>query len=1231
MRKHTQQALAAGQEKLRDMLYEIEWLTQESAADAPAADLLASSEKPAVTKSSLGPPTAYVSKCWGMTANVMIPVRPDTYMSPYKIGERASYIDDLELLARTYALVALERLGWQRVRGEKVVAEDLQQQLGVVADYRLLLLRQLLVMLAEAGVLTPQAGGVYRVAAGADTYRHDHKALARQLEIEHGQDAIELALLRRCGEALADVLCGQVEPLTLLFPKKGLSASDLYINLPVIQASHSIIRDTIALMVENLPEGQRMRVLEIAAGKSSATAWILSTLPAGCFHYTFADIAAGFSTAAETHFREDEHIDYRVLDIEKDPVAQGFAAHSYDLIVAPSVLHTTKNLHASLARCRQLLAPEGHLLAVERLRNRGWVDLTFGLLEGWWRLDDSSRAKSTLAPPPTPHLTLRDASFDAVAFPEDGSALELVVINAQAPKDETTLAGCWVLVADRGGIAVELAAELAKLNYKVVLLGETEDAEGNVTSMSVDIESRTAWHTLLKGLPAKMPLIGVVHLVALDGGTQASTEEMGHSIKRIVASALALTQGLLDAALTPSQGTNFVTRGAQVLEQERLSELAGATLWGLGKTIANEAASLQPRMIDLDPRDTSLPSYLVAELLFPDNENHIAYRTGNRKVARLVRLGTNKQRLALPQNSSWMLMPDPHITLEGFRVDPVPERKLGVDEVRIAVDAASINFKDVKISLGLSSDSDPVGCDACGRVLEVGSEVTEVAVGDRVVTLGRIPLGKFASETISRHDLVLSVSTDMPTEALAAAPLCFTTAAVCLDSAGLKAGERVLIHTATGGVGQAAIQLAHALGAEVYATASIPKQAYLRSLGVSHVFDSRQTQFGKEILAATDGEGVQVVLNSLAGEEFTKASLSCLAKGGRFVDIAGVDRKGIWSKAEMAEVRPDIDYTIIRLADNMQKRDTEYIQFHFKDVMQRLCRGELKPPDYSLWSFTEARTAMEFMLAGHHIGKLVLTMPPLRNGKLRGDRTYLVTGGLGGIGLVVAEWLVNNGAGAVVLNGRRPITDADAEEKLATLQQRGVTVQVELADCADSKAVDAMLTRIAARLPPLAGVVHSVEILHDAVLPNQSWEKCEQALWPKMMGAWNLHRATKNLDMFVVFTSIAGVIGTRGQANQAAADAFLDQLVAHRRALGLPGMAIAWGAWSGLGESDEHREQFKEQLAACSSSWITPQQGINTFAYLLQQNLTRVLVWPVDWQEFASSHDNRQPLVEKLL
>ena len=380
-------------------------------------------------------------------------------------------------------------------------------------------------------------------------------------------------------------------------------------------------------------------------------------------------------------------------------------------------------------------------------------------------------------------------------------------------------------------------------------------------------------------------------------------------------------------------------------------------------------------------------------------------------------------------------------------------------------------------------------------------------------------------------------------------PSAFVSAALSFELSGLEAGERVLIHAGAGGVGLAAIQLVQAAGAEVFATASAPKQAYLRSLGVEHIFDSRQTAFGKEILEATDGAGVDVVLNSLTGEGFIETSLSCLRHGGRFVELA---RRDILSEEEMAAVRPDVSYDILEL-DVLKKTEPAWVGKVLRDVMDGLAAGDLKPIVHSRWPLAEAGAALSFMRSARHLGKIVVTPPPLMQGRLRSDRTYLVTGGLGGIGCAVAGWLADREAGAIVLNGRRA-PDAEAEEAISRLRERGVTVQVELADVTDTAAIDQMLARIDATLPPLGGVIHSVGVLSDGALTNQSWERFETVLWPKILGAWHLHRATadRDLDMFVLFSSRVGVMGNPGQANHAAANAFLDQLAAHRRAQGLP-------------------------------------------------------------------------------
>ena len=543
----------------------------------------------------------------------------------------------------------------------------------------------------------------------------------------------------------------------------------------------------------------------------------------------------------------------------------------------------------------------------------------------------------------------------------------------------------------------------------------------------------------------------------------------------------------------------------------------------------------------------------------------------------------------------------------------------------MAVEAAGLNFSDVLISVG-AVDLDPqLGDEFCGRITEVGPGVTEFNVGDRVLGLG---IGTFRPEVVTRAAMVAPAPDGMPAAALATFPTSFVSAEIAFQMSGLHAGDRVLIHTASGGVGLAAIQLVRAAGAEVFATASGPKQAYLRSLGIEHVFDSRTTDFGEQVLQATGGEGVTVVLNSLTGPGFIEASVDCLAGAGRFVEMG---RRDIWTAEQMADVRPDVSYSVLEV-DQLKRREPETAGASLRRVMARVETGELKPLVYTRWPMAEISDAMEFMRSARHIGKNVIVMPPLTDGRLRADRSYLVTGGLGGIGIVVAGWLADRGAGVIVLNGRRP-PDSEAKEAIESLRRQGADVRVELADVTDPAAVDAMLARIDAEMPPLAGVIHSVGVLSDGSLGNQTWERYEMVLWPKVLGAWRLHEATldRDLDMFVLFSSITGIVGNSGQGNHAAANAFLDQLAGYRRALGLPGQAIAWGAWAGLGEAEEQRERIERQLAASGTGWISPQQGLRAFDELVRQDTSAAMVAAVDWPVLAENFEERPLFLDELL
>ena len=1215
VKRATRAALLAAVEGVDELLYEVVWRDRDLAPGLLPAEFLTA---PSEVKANVDLFTGYLAS------------------EGVEAGDRAALLADLELLSHAYALATLDGLGWERVAGAAVDSEELRQRLEVGGEH-VRVFRRLLEMLARESVLEEADGGfVVRVASGEplpEGLPQDPDAYAAEMAARYAHGTNEIGLFRRSAAALPAVLRGEEDPLTLLFSSGEPTAADLYKKAPVARAANRMLADATATLLRGVPGERRLRVLEVGAGTGSATAVVLPELPEGRYDYVYTDISAGFFAEAESVFGGAEAaIDYRVLDIEKDPVEQGFDRHGYDLVIASNVLHATRYLDETLAHCRELLAPSGQLVALENLRGQGWLDLTFGQLDGWWRFADSYRPHHALATPPVWRQALEDAGFGDIAIlgfdeSDPDANPDRGVIVAQGPASVTEEPGLWVLAADRGGVAAALAQELAAHDQTVVLAG-TEAAAGEqagVSTASVESERRESWKALLEGLPGDVPLAGVVHCAALDGhGAQATTAEMAADVREATAGALALAQGIADADAAPARGVWFLTRGAQVLECERGGELAGAALWGFGKVMEREAPHLQPRMLDLDPGEAGPPlAALANELMYPDAETHVAYRFGRRQCARLVRAASVAQRLPLPEEPGWALEPDAGGSLEAIGVVPLPAEPLKPGEIRASIEAFGLNFRDVFIAIGLVEDL--MGGEFCGRVLEVGPEVTSVAAGDRVVGM---TFRAFASETVTLEDLVVPAPPGFTLTELATIPTAFVSAALSFDLSGLDAGDRVLIHAGAGGVGLAAIQMVQAAGGEVFATASARKQGYLRSLGVKHVFDSRTTAFAQEILEATGGAGVDMVLNSLTGEGYIEASLSCLAEGGRFVEMARVD---ILSEDEMAALRPDVRYAILAI-DALKEDEPVRAGAILRSVMARVVAGELTPLRHARWPLAEAGPAIECMRAARHIGKIVFTNSPLARGRLREDRSYLVTGGLGGIGCAVAGWLAERGAGAIVLNGRRA-PDPEAEEAIEALRRQGVTVAVELADVTDPAALDAMLARMDEALPPLAGVIHSVGVLADAAIGNQSWESFEQVLWPKMLGAWHLHRATerRDLDLFILFSSAAGVMGNPGQSNHAAANAFLDQLAAHRRARGLPGQAIAWGAWSGLGEAEEQRERIAERLEARGAGWINPQQGLKAFDRLVRQDIAGSMAVSIDWPVFADAVDTHTPLVEEML
>jgi len=583
-----------------------------------------------------------------------------------------------------------------------------------------------------------------------------------------------------------------------------------------------------------------------------------------------------------------------------------------------------------------------------------------------------------------------------------------------------------------------------------------------------------------------------------------------------------------------------VTHGAVGLPDEPITNLAGAAIWGLVRSAQTE----HPGRIVLIDTDGPIDFAAAAKT----GEPQLLIRANTTHTARLT---PTPHPTLQPPDGAWRLFAGGGGTLEDLVLEPCPQVELDAGQVRVAVQAVGVNFRDVLVALGMVPDQAPVlGGEGAGIVVEVGPGVTGLAVGDRV-------MGLFGAGSMAVVDqlLIVVVPQGWSFAEAAAVPVAFLTASYALaDLAAVQAGQSLLVHAATGGVGMAAVQLARHKGLEVFVTASRGKWDTLRDLGFDegHIADSRTLEFEEKFLAATAGRGVDVVLNSLAGD-FVDASLRLLPHGGRFIEMGKTD---IRDAQAIADQHPGVRYQ----AFDLLEADPQRIKQMLDELMRLFEAQRLHRLPVKTWDVRCAPAAYRFLSQARHIGKLVLTMPD----GLFGLGTVLITGGTGMAGAVLAGHVVGRyGVRRVVLASRGGDRAEGVGELVARLSEAGAQVQVVACDVADREAVVGLLAGLPERYP-LTAVIHAAGVLDDAVVGSLSAERMDAVLAPKVDGAWNLHELTRDLDLsaFVLCSSVAGVTGAPGQGNYAAGNAFLDGLAAYRQAGGLPGISVAWGWWA---------------------------------------------------------------------
>ncbi|MFB8005187.1 SDR family NAD(P)-dependent oxidoreductase [Nocardia sp. NPDC056000] len=686
----------------------------------------------------------------------------------------------------------------------------------------------------------------------------------------------------------------------------------------------------------------------------------------------------------------------------------------------------------------------------------------------------------------------------------------------------------------------------------VVVGTDADDPLRGFPAMASGVE--IPWHTDAEALVTAVSTgTTAPSVIVLSTAGDLDDADRPRQIRAETAWLMGQVQALLMAPELSAATILFVSRRAVAVDaSEDVSDLVAATVRGLLRS-ANSENPGRISMVDLDGGPLTVETVAAA---VSSEEPELALRRGGFLGRRLIRSAPSAQ--PDPSRGHWQLQISEKGTFDNVSIIETPDPTLTESEplasgtVLVRLQAIGLNFRDVLICLGTYPDPEaPVGNEAAGIVVEVGPDVTGFAPGDAV--FGLFP--GVGATAVTDYRLITHKPDRWSFVQAASVPLSFLTAYYGLvDLAKLQPGERILVHTATGGTGSAAVQLARHLGAEVFVTASKPKWDVLRANGFDddHIGNSRTLEFEDKFREVTDGRGMDVVLNSLTGD-YIDASLRLLPRGGRFAEMSLTAPR---DPGAVAQQYPGVTYWCFGLWEAGLDRLREIWQ----ELGPLMDAEVLTPPPITTWDVRQAAAALRHLSQARHIGKLVLTWPA----PFDPDGTVLVTGGTGTLGGLVARHLVTaHGARHLVLTSRSGSAAAGAPELAAELEGLGATVTVHACDAADRGAMSAVLEAIPAG-HPLTAVVHLAGALDDRVFTTMTAEQLDTVMPAKVDAGWNLHQLTRehNLSAFVLFSSAAGALGAPGQANYAAANVFLDSLVYHRHHLGLPATSLSWGLWA---------------------------------------------------------------------
>ncbi|KFZ23643.1 hypothetical protein V502_01879 [Pseudogymnoascus sp. VKM F-4520 (FW-2644)] len=968
---------------------------------------------------------------------------------------------------------------------------------------------------------------------------------------------------------------GAVEPLDILMANNNLT------NVYALSETRFDREDFFAAMgISNT----RLRILEIGAGTGGLTSRVLSSLtsPGGeqmFASYCYTDISSGFFAPAKMRFSAYKRITFAMLDITKDPMQQGFRAGDYDLIIASNVLHATPSLAQTLGNVRQLLHPQGKLILEEGLPTTNFVGLIFGILPGWWLGENDGRIGGPRLSPHGWEEELRKAGFSTIASVTDDEAPYEVNANIVAGLSAVEVQNTRVtLLHHLDGIpscGQYLKQLLIARGYAVDLCNQEERP------------------------PTGQPIIS---LIQLDDPWPYSFSEDGFvKFKSLVSHIKA-------------EGILWVMRSAQM----GCADPRQSMTLGLTRTIRSEL-KIPFATLELDTTDNYALEQALEVFVKFNNRDETSEMDPDYEYClfekRVYISRYNRISVSDELSETWSENQPLHLSigrcglLQTLGWIPYSPAILEDEDVIIEPRCVGLNFKDVLVSMGLiGSGALTLGLECSGTVREVGAKVKGFEVGDRVMMMSD---GCFSTHVTVSAKHCAKIPDNLSWEDAATMPCVFGTVVYALiDKAALHENQTVLIHSACGGIGLAAIQICQTIRAKIYVTVGSEEKAQylMETFGIprSSIFNSRDKSFRRDLMRETLNRGVDVVLNSLSGE-LLHESWKCVAEYGKMIEIGKRDFVG---GAHLSMNIFEANRTFIGV--DLGRFTPAMYQPLMAKVINMYQNGLIRPIAVSrIFDASEVEGAFRYMQKGSHIGKILVKMPHDLNTipvtptvpdlELRSDASYLLVGGLGGIGRQVSTWMVEHGARHLIFLSRSAGESAEDQAFLHELKIQGCSVQAIAGSVEDPQVVDRAVEMAS---PHLAGIIHMPMLMRDRAFTAMTYEDWTLAVGPKVTGAWNLHNTSKqcDLDFFVLFSSLSGATGNPGQANYAAANTFLDAFVQYRHQQGLPASVIDLGLMGEIGFVSK-RSRLADRLQ--NQGWLSVDE--NDLLQALHLSMTKSL------------------------